>query len=109
MAPQYLYFWIDERGRIVELRVTRRGEAGGAPSNRYGRSMTRDLSGSYLRLDDLPETYAEPVREHMRRTGEQQGIVEIADAGEESGGGDAPPDGADGGSTDGPESRGERR
>lgn len=79
MSSQYLYFWIDDRGRIIELRVTRRGEDGdGDAGRRLGRSMTRDLSGSYLRLDDLPSTYADPVRKHVRRTGEQQGIVEIA-------------------------------
>lgn len=37
MSSQYLYFWIDDRGRIVELRVTRRGEDGdgeaGGPSD----------------------------------------------------------------------------
>lgn len=79
MASQYLYFWIDDRGRILELRVTRRGNAGDARSSgRYGRSMTRDLSASYLRLEDLPPTYADPVRQHVRRTGEQQGVVEIS-------------------------------
>lgn len=83
MASRYLYFWIDDGGRIVELRVTRRAErAERSPSNRFGRSMTRDLSGSYLRLDDLPSTYADPVREHIRRTGERQGIVEIDAEGE---------------------------
>lgn len=86
MPSKYLYFWIDDRGRILELRVTRRGEEGDTrPSGRHGRSMTRDLSGSYLRLEDLPPTYADPVRQHVRRTGEQQGIVEItaADTGAE--------------------------
>lgn len=79
MASQYLYFCIDDRGRILELRVTRRGDAGDARSSgRYGRSMTRDLSASYLRLEDLPPTYADPVRQHVRRTGEQQGVVEIS-------------------------------
>lgn len=78
MSSQYLYFWIDDRGRIVELRVTRRGEdTDGSSGGRYGRSMTRDLSGSYLRLDDLPSAYADPVREHVRRTGESQGIVKV--------------------------------
>ena len=78
MAPQYIYFWIDDRGRILEFRVTRRGEGGARSSGRYGRSMTRDLSASYLRLEDLPPTYADPVREHVRATGEQQGVVEIS-------------------------------
>lgn len=78
MPKQFLYFWIDDRGRIAELRVTRRGEGTEEPPpGRYGRGMTRDLSGSYLRLDDLPSAYADPVRDHIRRTGEQQGIVEI--------------------------------
>lgn len=40
--------------------------------------MTRDLSASYLRLEDLPPTYADPVREHVRATGEQQGVVEVS-------------------------------
>ena len=78
MASQYIYFWIDDRGRILEFRVTRRGDAAARSSGRYGRSMTRDLSASYLRLEDLPPTYAEPVREHVRATGEQQGVVEIS-------------------------------
>lgn len=100
MASQYLYFWIDDRGQVLELRVTRRGEGGDSrPSGRYGRSMTRDLSGSYLRLEDLPPTYADPVREHVRRTGEQQGIVEIAAGASDPG--EAGPGAA------GPERRGE--
>lgn len=86
MSSQYLYFWIDDRGRIVELRVTRRGEDDdGDAGGRFGRSMTRDLSGNYLRLDDLPSAYADPVREHVRRTGDHQGIVEV-----ESGDGTTP-------------------
>ncbi len=104
MSSQYLYFCIDDRGRILELRVTRRGEPDDrSPSGRYGRSMTRDLSGSYLRLEDLPPTYAQPVREHIRATGEQQGIVAIASA--------DGPGGEDGRGEPGPEagaSRGDR-
>lgn len=85
MTAQFFYFRIDERERIVELRVTRRGERDDSrPSSRFGRSMTRDLSGDYLRLDDLPPTYAEPLREHIRRTGDREGIVEVGSEGEES-------------------------
>ena len=54
------------------------GDAAARSSGRYGRSMTRDLSNSYLRLEDLPPTYADPVTEHVRRTGEQQGVAEIS-------------------------------
>lgn len=89
MASRYLYFWIDDRGQILELRVTRRGEVGvERASGRYGRSMTRDLSNSYLRLEDLPSTYADPVTEHVRRTGEQQGVAEISGAEPDSAGRD---------------------
>lgn len=89
---RYLYFSIDERGRIVELRVTRgREDRERRPALRYGRSMSRDLSGSHLWIEDLPPSYAEPVKEHVGRTGEREGIVEIpTDRGEvgESGSGD---------------------
>lgn len=80
MPSRYLYFRIDDRDRIVELRVTRRSEADGEPPGvRYGRSMTRDLSGEFLRLDDLPASYEQPIREHVGRTGERQGVVAVPD------------------------------
>lgn len=98
MSSQYLYFCIDDRGRVLELRVTRRGDTGSrSPSGRYGRSMTRDLSASYLRLEDLPPTYAEPVREHIRATGEQQGIVAVEPGAADRPGGRAGPDSGEAG------------
>lgn len=39
--------------------------------------MTRDLSAEFLELDDLPATYGDPVREHLRRTGDREGIVSV--------------------------------
>lgn len=78
MPSRYLYFWVDDRDRIVELRVTRSVDPDdGRAGVRYGRGMTRDLSDEFLRLEDLPSSYAEPVREHLRRTGDRQGIVPV--------------------------------
>lgn len=79
MPTRYLYYRIDERDRIVELRVTRRREADGDRAGvRYGRGMTRDLSREFVRLDDLPPSYAEPVRERLDRTGDREGIVAVS-------------------------------
>lgn len=75
---RYLFFSLDERGRIRELRVTRRRPGDDRrPAFSYGRPMSEDLSAAHLRVDDLPPVYAEPMRERVRRTGDRQGVVEI--------------------------------